>query len=235
MVYRILTIVIVVALVGGTFLLLTHKESPSPGWVITASHPVVIGGYGDNFSYSGTDVRPLSGKLALRFDPASHGGTITISVTTTEKSGAIMPSVKGSLTGSITLSSRITPDDSIISDKYIYGDTGIRSPKLPETYAYLAGEGTFDLYLNGKLVDEKLYGEWALAQALRKEDGAIRKSGLVYSPLLRDKTGFADPKKAQFILILHSPDPDPNNNPPYALVLHLVFTAVKIAKSPQKG
>jgi len=230
---RILIIALAVALIAGAFIVL--KESSFPGWVVKADHPLVIGGYGDNFSYSGTDVRPLSGKLELMFDPNAHTGTIAVSITTSEGSGPIRLSSEDSLTGEITLSSRIGPDASIITDTDIYGDTGIRRPELPMTHALLAGESAFDLYLNGRLVYERLQGEWMVAQALRKEDGAIRKSGLYYSPLLRDKTGFADPKRMEFTLILHSTEPDSKNDPPYTAALQLVFTSITVNQGPQPG
>jgi len=232
--YRIVGFALVLAAIAMVFLLVP-KGGPAPGWIIDATYPIVVGGYGDNFSYSGADVRPLTGTLSLRFDPIRHDGTIAGSVKTTAKSGGLRLSSAEAVTGEIELYSRIEPDTPIITDADIYGDTGIRGPVLPKTHAYLAGKSSFSLYVNGKRVDEKLEGEWALVQAVRKEDGAVRKSGLVYSPLLRDKTGFADPKKTQFILIVYSSAPDPNNDPPYALVLHLVFTAVKIEKSPQQG
>jgi len=81
---------------------------------------------------------------------------------------------------------------------------------------------------------EDLSGEWALIQALRKNDGAIRQSGLVYSPLLRDKRGFADPEASEFLLLLHSDAEDSDNVPSYAVALHLVFANVTIEMGPLK-
>ncbi len=230
MVYRILILVLAVALIAGAFIVI--KSPSSPSWIIKAENPLVVGGYGDNFSYSGTDVRPLHGKLELMFNPEAHTGTITVSITTSEGSGPIKLSSQASLTGKITLSSHLGPNASIITNTDIYGDTGIRGSELPVTHALLAGESTFNLYLNGRPVFENLQGEWMVAQALRKGDGAIRKSGLYYSPLLRDKTGFADPKRLEFTLILHSTEPDPKNDPPYTVALQLVFTSVTVDQKP---
>ena len=231
MAYRILILVLVVGLVAGAFILFSAR--PTTSWIVKADHPLVVGGYGDNFSYSGSAVRPLFGKLTLMFDPNAHAGTIDVSITTTEESGPIKLSAKDALTGVITLSSRITPKDRVITDTDIYGDTGIRGPELPVTHALLAGDSAFDLYLNGQLVYDNLQGEWMLAQALRKEDGAIRKSGLYYSPLLRDKTGFADPQRMEFTLILHSTESDPKNDPPYTVALQLVFTSILVNREPR--
>ena len=232
MVDRILIIAIIVALLAGAFLLFTPKEAPSSGWAIAASNPLVIGGYGDNFSYAGKNVRPVSGTLSLMYDPKTHTGTITAAVTSTQKSGALRVAANESLTGKITLSSHITTSDQIITNADIYGDTGIGGPELPVTHALLAGITTFTLDQDGKPMYKNLVGEWSLAQALRKKDGAIRQSGLYYSPLLRDKTGFTDPNRLEFTLILHSSNPDKSNNPPYTVALQLVFTAVRITQRP---
>ncbi len=232
------TIVIIVgvaALIAGALLLaamFTPSPPPGSGWRITANHPVVVGGYGDNFQYSGKDVRPVGGDVALVFDPKTHTGTIVGTVSTTAASGALWIAAATKLTGRITLSARITPADRVVTNADIYGDTGFGGPNLPTTHALIAGAGTFDLYVNGKLVYTGLRGEWSVADAVRKPDGSIRQSGLVYSPLLRDKTGFSDPHRREFTLIVHSTAADPNNNPPYTVALQIVFTAVTVNHRP---
>ena len=112
----------------------------------------------------------------------------------------------------------------------INGDIAGGDPNLPQTHALLAGKGAFDVYVDGKLTYENLQGEWSLADAVRQSDGSIRQSGLVYSPLLRDKAGFSDPERTEFTLLLHSGESDENNKPPYSVVLHIVFSDVTIEK-----
>lgn len=201
-------------------------------WVMHATGAKIIGGYTDNFSYAGEAVRPVEGALELRLDEPHPLGRITVSLRTTQTSGPLHVSCEEKLVGEIRLVSRIDASASVSEETYIHGDTGIGGPELPRTYARIAGWSNFDLSVNGRLLYTELAGEWALVHALRRSDGAIRQSGLVYTPLLRDKTGFSDPTRSEFVLILHSKEFDPNNTPPYTVGLHLVFTETEISKSP---
>ena len=230
MIEKILLAIGVIALVG--WFLLGTGEDEGPTWVVHADHPVIIGGYGDNYTYTGDGVRPLKGSLDLLFNLPQGEGRLIVSLETTEESGSLQIFSSEELSGAFRLVSRIDRSDHVEEGIPIYGDTGSGGPELPRTLAILAGWSRFDLYVNDKIRYSNLSGEWAAAWALRRDDGAIRQSGLVYSPLLRNKTGFSDPEKIEFTLILHSEVPDPENDPPYALALHLVFTQVTIEKGP---
>ncbi len=230
MIEKILLAIGVIALVG--WFLLGTGEDKGPTWVVHADQPLIIGGYGDNYAYTGDGERPLKGSLALRFNLPQGEGRLIVSLETTEESSSLQISSSEELSGAFRLVSRIDRSDRVEEGLPIYGDTGNGGPELPRTLAILAGWSRFDLYVNDEIRYSNLSGEWAAAQALRRDDGSIRQSGLVYSPLLRNKTGFSDPEKIEFTLILHSEVPDPENNPPYALTLHLVFTQVTIEKGP---
>lgn len=233
MIERILLVVCVVALIGW-FLWGTGGDE-STAWVVHAEEPLIIGGYGDNYAYAGQGVRPLEGRLDLHLDSTHAKGTITVSLQTTEESGSLRVSSSEALSGELRLVSHIDPLDRVEEGIPLYGDTGKGGPELPRTFAVLAGWSRFDLYMNDELRYSGLHGAWAISQALRRSDGAIRQSGLVYSPLLRNKTGFSDPRKSEFLLILHSDAPTPENDPPYEIALHLVFKQVVIEKSPGQG
>ncbi len=213
---------------------LNTESAREPSWFIHASSPKVIGGYGDNFAYSGENVRPVEGALELRLNATRQIGKITVSLQTTEASGPLHVSAEQSFDGEITLVSQIDPSSTVNEEVFIHGDTGIGGPELPRTYATVVGWSRFDVFVDGALVHEDLSGEWALIQALRKSDDAIRQSGLIYSPLLRDKRGFADPEADEFLLLLHSDGEDSDNLPSYAIALHLVFTDVTIEIGPLK-
>jgi len=230
MIEKILLVIGVIALVG--WFLLGTGEDEGPTWVVHADQPIIIGGYGDNYAYTGDGVRPLKGSLYLHLNLPQDEGRLMVSLETTEESGSLQISSSEELSGAFRLVSRIDRSDRVEEGIPIYGDTGNDGPELPRTLAILAGWSRFDLYVNDKIRYSNLSGEWAAALALRRDDGAIRQSGLVYSPLLRNKTGFSDPEKIEFTLILHSEVPDPENDPPYALALHLVFTQVTIENEP---
>ncbi len=205
-----------------------------PSWFIDATSPKVIGGYGDNLAYTGQNVRPVEGALELRLNATRQMGKITVSLQTSEESGPLHVSAEESFDGEITLVSQIDSSSTVNEEVFIHGDTGLGGPELPRTYATVAGRSRFDVFVDGALVHEDLFGEWALIQALRKSDGAIRKSGLIYSPLLRDKRGFADVEQNEFLVFLHSGVEDSENLPPYEVALHVVFTDVTIEIGPLK-
>ncbi len=229
--FRIILLVIGVAAAAiGFFLFLGNGGEAL--WLIHAQAAHVIGGYGDNLCYDGLNVRPIDGNLVLRL--ASDGtGTLDLSATTTSTSGPLRISETDEISGTITLSARLDDTSQIKQGIKIHGDTKNGNPILPETSALIEGDGSFDVYINGILRYRGLHGEWSVADAVRKDDGSIRQSGLVYSPLLRDKTGFSDPARKEFTLLLHSDTADANNKPAYSIVLQLVFSDVTIDKQPK--
>ena len=230
---RLLLVLVGLATLVGWLWLNTGNES-GPAWLIHATSPKVVGGYGDNFAYSGDNVRPIEGALELRLNARRQIGKITVSLQTSGASGPLHVSAEQSLDGEITLVSQIDRSSTLNEEVFIHGDTGIGGPELPRTYATVVGWSRFDVFVDGALIYEGLSGEWALIQALRKSDGAIRQSGLIYSPLLRDKRGFADPEASELLLLLHSDAEDPENAPCYDVALHVVFTDVTIEIGPLK-
>ncbi len=233
--YKILILIGVVAALVGLFFMLPSKQ-PTPlvissDWAVHATSPEVIGGYGDNLCYDGKGVQTLSGTLNLTISKDGTG-SIDASISTRKTAGSLHPASSGELTGTIRIVSRIDPSSEVREDVDINGDITGGDPNLPQTHALLAGKSTFDVYNNGGLVYRNLHGEWSVANAVRQSDGSIRQSGLLYSPLLRDKAGFSDLKRTEFTLLLHSDVPDGSNKPPYSIALHLVFSDVTIEKQP---
>jgi len=231
--YRVLILVgVVAALVGLLFMLPNNSTTESNlGWTVHAEAPELIGGYGDNFSYDGKGVQTLSGTLNLVI--AKDGmGSLDAFVSTTDVAGPLHPSSTDELAGTIRITSRIDSSSQVRTQVEINGDISGGDPNLPQTHALLSGKGAFDIYVDGNMLYENLHGEWSLADAVRQSDGSIRQSGLLYSPLLRDKSGFSNPKRTEFTLLLHSDESDAKNKPPYSIVLHLVFSDVTIEKQP---
>ena len=146
----------------------------------------------------------------------------------TGKTGSIRirfttPAEGSELTGTVVIRGSLGGPSAIDRGTEINADTGLGEVRLPETYAYLAGEGDFTVNSRIWGADREVRGFWSLAHALRKEDGSIRNQGLVYSPLLRDKTVFSDPTRLEFTLLLYEGD---------EVLLDLVFRKVTIVRSP---
>ena len=87
MIEKILLAIGVIALVGWFFLGIGEAEDPT--WIVHADQPLVIGGYGDNYAYTGGGVRPLKGSLDLHLNLPQSEGTLIISLETTEESGSL--------------------------------------------------------------------------------------------------------------------------------------------------
>jgi len=110
----------------------------------------------------------------------------------------------------------------------VHGDSGSGDPRLPETPALLAGAGSIDLRLDGIPLQSDTTVVWSVADALRRDDGAIRNRGLVFSPLLRDDTVFADPDRLEATLLVSLPSEGDGPR----VVAHVVFRRVEIVDAP---
>jgi len=69
--------------------------------------------YGDNFAYSGDNVRPVEGALELRLNARRQIGKPTVSLQTSEASGPLHVSAEQSFDGEITLVSQIDPSSTV--------------------------------------------------------------------------------------------------------------------------
>jgi len=193
-------------------------------WEILAEAPHVVGDSIDPFVYAGGElVRPVVGSAVVRL--TGTGGTVRLSLESPEPSPPL--SLRdGSVVGrSWELSSSVGRSAGLWSETVVNGNTGLGERRLPETVALLAGESRFDLAVDRNRRLTGLSGFWSVARALRRDDGSIRQQGLVFSPLLRDKTGFSDPDRLELTLLLYDDGPGSN------VLTHLVFSDVVIERS----
>ncbi len=196
------------------------------GWQVTAESPRVVGDSIDPFVYAGGElVRPVSGSAVVRL--TRTGGTVRLSIESPEPSPPLSMR-DGSVVGrSWDLSSRVDRSAEVWSETVVNGNTGLGERRLPETVALLAGENRFDLTVDRNRRLTGLSGFWSIADSLRQDDGSIRQQGLVFSPLLRDKTGFSDPDRLELTLLLYEDGPGSN------VLIQLVFSDVVVERSPQ--
>jgi len=184
--------------------------------------PVLIGDLDDPFVYAGGDgVRPIEGEGRIRFSEGTGRASVRASVRL-EGSAAVLRS-GAPVVGELVLRS---PADAspVERDVVIHGESERGEPALPETTALLFSSGPLNAALDGAPVQRETTSAWSVAHALRRDDGAIRNRGLVFSPLLRDDTVFEDPDRLEAtFLVYHRPEEgDPR------IVLHVVFRDVEI-------
>jgi len=196
-------------------------------WEITAESPRVVGDALDAFAYAGGDpVRPVAGSATARVSPGDAEGIVRVTVESDEPAAPL--SLRDSTVAgrSWELLARIDDSSDFWIDTSIGGDTGLGEGRLPETAVRIAGQARFDLIVDGNRRRIGLSGLWSVADAVRRDDGSIRQRGLIFTPLLRDQSGFSDPSRLELTLLLYKDGPGSN------VLLHLVFFDVTIERSP---
>lgn len=237
----IIIIAVAAALAVGAFFLLMPKggggsDVAGADWAFTADEALVIGGYGDNFAYDGTNVRGIPGSARVVLDTDADEGTITATLRTNSDSGPVVMADGTPLTGRIELVMKVGQQGTRFQEFVdLHGDTGNEAPVMPKIFNYLAGWGPTDVYVNGELQYEDLVGHIMFSERSRRSDGSIRRGDEVYSPMLEDKTGFTDAGDTEFHFVAHTTEPDPDNFPPHTIWLHLNFQDVEVQQAPRMG
>lgn len=181
--------------------------------------PWAIGDENNAFAYAGKGVRVIEGTARLQLDPDTERGLLEC---TLSPDPALARLTGDDETGhSVVLRMAIEHADDVWMDRTIHGDTRVGDSRLPGTFATLAGSGTFDVLLDGAPLPDGRRGFWSIAHALRQSDGAIRNQGLVFSPLLRDKSRFSNPDRTELTLLVYASEESDD------VVLHLVFPDVR--------
>jgi hypothetical protein len=206
-------------------------------WRIEAGNARIIGGYGDNFAYDGTNVRPIQGTATVTLDTRAGTGQVEINVRTTSESGPIRFSEDQSWEGEIRIVQRLDTSQMdmarIQEEVWLHGDTGNEAPVMPKLFNYFATWGPSTIWVNGERVVPMIGSHTMLSEQARDEEGRIVNGrGQVYSPMARDKTGFTDPSETEFHFVAHTSEPDADNFPPHSAWLHLHFADVDVQEKP---
>lgn len=207
-------------------------------WEIEATEARIIGGYGHNFAYDGTDVRPLDGRAEMTLDTEAGSARLEIELSTTEASGPIRFSEEQSFEGDIRIVQEFDTSRAaqarIAQDVFLHGDTGNEAPVMPRIYNYFATWGPSKIWVNGEEVVPMIGSHTMFSEQARGEDGKIvNASGEVYSPMTADKTGFTDPAETEFHYVAHTTEPDQDNFPPHTAWIHLHFSDVEVVRKPE--
>ena len=210
--------------VAGWLLIAPHLF---PGdWRFAVGSPSVIGDSDDPFAYAGGEsVRPVEGSGTVRISSDGRG-TIRLSIDATD-AGPSLSLRDGTIVGqSWDLISIVDASAVVWTETAVHGDSGVGDARLPTTTALIAGCSLFDLTVGGNRRLTELIGTWSIGDALRREDGSIRQQGLVFSPLLRDKTGFSDPERLELTLLLYEDGLGSD------VLAHVVFRSVIVEQAP---
>ena len=194
--------------------------SPQPEWRVQAEAPTIYGSARTPYGYEGLEAHPADGWMDITWTPG-RGGTVEFAIEYVDTvEGAEPVLVRG-----LALLDLQAP---VFEECRVLGATGLGNVPLPETHALLAGEAQFEvsgLSSSGTTEPESLVGWWMVTDALRRSDGAIRQSGLIYSPLLRDQSGFSDATRTEATVILGDVEQP---------ALQVVFARVRLVQSPSR-
>ncbi len=206
------------------------EGSHAPVWRLKAGNPLLIGGYGDNFNYNGSQVLPMLGKAKVIVDTERDGGAMVVKV-----KGTINPESGKTYTGDITIHYSIAKggpafrEGGVADFIYLHGDTKQGPPVMPKVRSFLAAWGTADVYINGDLVYKGLDGHMMYTERSRDPD-----TKAIYN---RDRSGFyshkdpangsiVDPNGRELHFVAHSMEKDKENFPPHTVWIHLNFEDV---------
>jgi len=187
--------------------------------LVSARSPLWIGTVVAPYSYDGHAVQTASGVAQLRMDRAGALMNLSASLDLPQ------PLLEGSLVSTLDAATRIELQSTgILRETWnavdIHGDTGRGDADLPLTFARWAGIAEIGLSADGHETASIGHVLWSVADGLRREDGSIGQLGLVFSPLLRDKTGFANPERVELTLLIVDDKDEP--------LFHIVFRDVTI-------
>ena len=206
---------------------LDFEGSHAPVWHLKAKSPLLIGGYGDNFNYNGSQVIPMLGKAKVIVDTERDGGAMVVKV-----KGTINPEKGKTYTGDITIHYSIAKggpayrEGGVADFIYLHGDTRQGPPVMPKVRSFLAAWGTADIYVNDELVYTGLDGHMMYTERSRDPN-----TKAIYN---RDRSGFysqkdpanasiVDPNGSELHFVAHSMEKDNGNFPPHTVWIHLNF------------
>ncbi len=200
-------------------------------WKLEATDPLLIGGYGDNFNYDGSNTKLLSGTAVVNVNAETNTGIIEVVF-----EGTINPEANVTYTGEIKIVFDKFAEDApfweggIADFVYLHGATKQGPPVMPKVITYLASWGMADVYVNGELVYENLDGHMMYTERSRDVDTfAIYNSDMTgfFSPADPGNSSIADPDEREIHFVVHDTTSDTDNFPPNAIWIHLNFTNVK--------
>lgn len=206
-------------------------------WKLRATGARIIGGYGNNFAYDGSNVRPLEGHAKVRLNPETGKGKITVEIQTTEESGPIHFAKNEKWEGKIKIVQRLNTSKMdkarIAQEAWLHGDTGNEAPVMPKIFNYFATWGPSKIMVNGEEAVPMIGSHTMFSEQARGEDGKIHRGSTVYHPMkVEDKTGFTNPSETEFHYVAHTSEPDQDNFPPHTAWIHLHFSDVEVMSKP---
>ncbi len=198
---------------------------------ISASDAYVVGRYGNGVDWDGKDVRSVRGRGRVQVDPFNAIGQVSVKI----GDASMNPEDQTHLNGEVEIVFKqftLEGGRAILMETTLFGSTGKYANLYPATEALVAGFGTAEVRLDGEVVYNDLEALFFYGPGLRREDGSIKnEEGEPFRP----KTAlgeFVDPSDRELHVIVHSPDADTKNYPPYEAWINIFFEETQVSAHP---
>ena len=204
----------------------------------------IVGGYGDNMTYSGEKYTPTNGLFTLDVNDETNEGKLVAEWEVEDwKYDASRPPATGTMKIIWTdfFGEADFMEGGIASDLILHGNSGQEAPVLPTVYSYSAGWGSAETYLDDQLIYSDIIAHYMVTEGTRDPDThAVHESDgmgkFVPSPKGGDSgNGFVYPDQLIMHVVVHTEVRDPNNWPPFTMFMHVNFedpTVPTVSRKP---
>lgn len=243
------TFLVALLLVPG---LAAAAQVQGPVWHLEASDPYVVGGYGDNMVYDGSDIRHGTGAIEIHVDSDRDVGFISGWFQVPRFNPSADLDVENALVGFVQPLFGAPPgapqpeywEGGIAAGKHLHGDSGNEAPIIQSVNTPLATWGPVLVFLNGKqlmnpdkimgmenpmglYLGHMMYTEWNRDDQFRilKSDGTC-----CYSPMSPGDAKVIDPDRFLVHMVARSDTEDRNNFPAFDWFFHANFSTIRDAE-----
>ncbi len=220
-------------------------QPPSEMFHATASNVWIVGGYGDNFVYTGENYTPTDGFLTIDVIDETNEGMLVAQWDVRDwKYDDSKPRASGTMKviwtdffGQTDLTDFM--DGGISNDLHLHGDSGQESPLLPTLYTYSAGWGSADVYLNDEMLYDHVVAHYMVTDGTRdpRTHAVHTRDGVgIFKPAPKGGDpgdGFTYPERILTHLVVHTDVLDRNNFPPFTMFMHINFENTSISTASQ--
>ena len=205
---------------------------------VAAGNAWIVGGFGDNFTYTGERYTQTDGYVTIDVNDETNEGVL---VAQWETKDWKYDDTKSPATGTMKViwtdffGEADFMDGGIANDLMLHGDSGQEAPVLPTVYTYSAGWGSADVYLNDEMIYEDVVAHYMttdgtrdpITHAVHTKDGAG-----IFSPTPKggdSGDGFTYPDRILTHVVVHTDVKDTNNFPPFTMFMHINFENTSIS------
>ncbi len=211
-----------------------------------AGNTWIVGGYGDNFVYTGENYSPTDGFATIDVNEETKEGILVAQWDVGDwKYDDSKPPASGTMKVIWTdfFGQADFMDGGIAKDLLLHGDSGQEAPVLPTVYAYSAGWGSADVYLNDEMIYDDVVAHYMITDGTRDPGthAVHTRDGVgifVPAPKGGDSgDGFTYPDRVLTHVVVHTDELDPNNFPPFSMFMHINFenTSISTVARPSLG